>query len=91
VPAGGKKERNAARHARIDLCVERLEVYLEQRPKQHGHGNEIKEEPRRRCEAFRGEGRTLRAAPECPLLADGDGELQSCQNDRGGTQQQCHL
>ena len=57
MPAGGKKERNAARHVRVDLCVQRLEVYLEQRPKQHGHSDEIKEEPRRRCEALRGEGR----------------------------------
>ena len=52
VPAGGKKERNAARHVRFDLGVQRLEVYLEQRPKQHGHKDEIKEEPRRRCEAL---------------------------------------
>src|SRR4029077_19057196 len=57
VPAGGEKERNAARHVRVDLCLQRLEGYLEQRPKQHRHSDEIKEEPRRRCEALRGEGR----------------------------------
>ena len=57
VPAGGKKERNAARHVRVDLCVQRLEVYLEQRPEQEGHGDEIEEESRCRCKVLRGEGR----------------------------------
>ena len=42
--AVGKKERNTPRHVRVDLCVQRPEVHLEQRPVQHGHGDEIEEE-----------------------------------------------
>jgi hypothetical protein len=57
VSARREKERDAARHVRVDLCIQCLEVDLEQRPKQHGHSDEIKEEPRRHCEALRGEGR----------------------------------
>jgi multidrug resistance efflux pump len=56
VPADRKKERNTARHVRVDFCIQRLEVHLEQRPEQHGHGDDIQEEPRCRCEALRGEG-----------------------------------
>src|SRR5260221_4220035 len=55
-----KEERNAACHVRVDLCIQHLEVYLEQRPKQHGHGNKIEEEPSRRREALRCEGRQRR-------------------------------
>jgi len=53
VPAGGKKGRNAARHVRVDLCVWCLEIYLEQRPEQEGHADEIQEEPRCRCKVLR--------------------------------------
>src|SRR5258708_36246242 len=60
VSARCKEERNAARHVRVDLCIQHLEVHLEQRPKQHGHGNKIEEEPSRRREALRGEGRQRR-------------------------------
>ena len=49
VPAGRKKERNTARHVRVDSCIQRLEVHLEQRPEQHGHGDDIQEEPRCCC------------------------------------------
>jgi hypothetical protein len=28
---------------RVDLCVQSLEVHLEQRPKQHRYGDEIEE------------------------------------------------
>src|SRR5260370_1401812 len=55
-----KEERNAARHVRVDLCIQHLEVHLEQRPKQHWHGNKIEEEPSRRREALRGEGQQRR-------------------------------
>ena len=41
VPAGRKKECNTARHVRVDFCIQRLEVHLEQRPEQHGHGDDI--------------------------------------------------
>jgi hypothetical protein len=44
VPADRKKERNTARHVRVDFCIQRLEVHLEQRPEQHGHGDDIQEE-----------------------------------------------
>src|SRR5258705_5302214 len=54
-----KEKRTAGRHVRVDLCIQHLEVHLEQRPKQHGHGNKIEEEPSRRREALRGEGRPV--------------------------------
>ncbi len=57
MPASGKKERNAARHVRVDLFVQRLEVHLEQCPEQDGHGDEIEEDTRRGCQALRREGR----------------------------------
>src|SRR5215831_14104124 len=56
VPASRKKERHTARRMRLHFRVQRLEVHLEQRPEQHRHGDKIEEEPRRRCEALRGEG-----------------------------------
>src|SRR5216684_6979772 len=58
--ARGEEEPNTTRHVRVDLCIQHLEVHLEQRPKQHGHGNKIEEEPSRRREALRGEGRQRR-------------------------------
>src|SRR6202795_3490871 len=51
-----KEERNAACHVRVDLCIQHLEIHLEQRAKQHWYGDQIEEEPRRRCEALLGEG-----------------------------------
>jgi hypothetical protein len=73
VPAGGKKKRDATRYMRVDLGIQRLQVYLEQRPKQHGHGDEIKKEPRRRCEVFRGESRQRAEFPRfCQLTQQAD-------------------
>ena len=56
MPAGGEKECDAARHVLVDLCIQRLEVNLEQRPEQHGYGDKIKEEPGCRCQLLRGKG-----------------------------------
>src|SRR5262249_8146001 len=57
VPAGGKKKRNATRHVRTDLRLQRLRVHFEQRSEQEGHDGEIQEEPSCRCNALWGERR----------------------------------
>lgn len=55
VPASGKKESNAACHVRLNLRTQLLELLAEQRSQHQGEEDHILEEPRRCCQALRGE------------------------------------
>src|SRR3984893_8607728 len=55
MPARSKKERNAARHVRLDLRVQDLELLSVQRPHEQGHDDESAEEERCCRKAIRSE------------------------------------
>jgi len=55
VPARSKKKRNAARHVRLDLRVQDLELLSVQGPQDQGHDDESAEEERCRRKALRSE------------------------------------
>src|SRR5260370_39265125 len=57
VPASGKKESDAARHVRLNLRTQLLELLAEKRSQHQGEEDHILEESRRYCQALRGERR----------------------------------